>query len=172
MLGVIGDIVQDVVVWQLEKIRPATDTKAEITVTRGGSAANVAAFAAPRHPTRFIGCVGDDLGGLMLTQELTQRGVDVRLQTRGGTLPAPPSHPWRPQQARTGLPPLRSLTGAMTPGSPSRPNSVRSAAARDLLGDVHEAVGTTLGIHHQVTDHRVVARLGEDHLHEAALGGQ
>lgn len=85
MLGVIGDVVQDVVVWQLEAVREATDTRSEITMTRGGSAANVAAFAAPRYPTRFIGCVGDDLGGLVLTQELTQRGVDVRLQTRGTT---------------------------------------------------------------------------------------
>jgi sugar/nucleoside kinase (ribokinase family) len=85
VLGVIGDVVQDVVVWQLEEIRPATDTKAEIVMTRGGSAANVAAFAAPRHPTRFIGCVGDDLGGLVLTQELKQRGVDLRLQVRGTT---------------------------------------------------------------------------------------
>lgn len=85
MLGVIGDVVQDVVVWQLEEIRPATDTRSEIVMTRGGSAANVAAFAAPRHPTRFIGCVGDDLGGLVLSQELTQRGVDVRLQVRGTT---------------------------------------------------------------------------------------
>lgn len=85
MLGVIGDVVQDVVVWQLEEVRRATDTKAEITMTRGGSAANVAAFAAPRHPTRFIGCVGDDLGGLVLTEELTRRGVDVRMQVRGVT---------------------------------------------------------------------------------------
>lgn len=85
MFGVIGDVVQDVVVWQLEEVRAATDTKSEITMTRGGSAANVAAFAAPRYPTRFIGCVGDDLGGLVLTQELKQRGVDVRLQTRGTT---------------------------------------------------------------------------------------
>ena len=38
--------------------------------------ANVAAFAAPRYPTRFIGCVGEDLGGLVLTQELEQRGVE------------------------------------------------------------------------------------------------
>ena len=42
MLGVIGDVVQDVVVWQLEDIQHATDTKSEITMTRGGSAANVA----------------------------------------------------------------------------------------------------------------------------------
>jgi sugar/nucleoside kinase (ribokinase family) len=85
MLGVIGDVVQDVVVWQLEDIRPATDTRSEVRMHRGGSAANVAAFAAPRYPTRFIGCVGDDLGGLVLTQDLEQRGVDVRMQVRDHT---------------------------------------------------------------------------------------
>lgn len=85
MLGVIGDVVQDVVVWQLEEIRPATDTKSEVRMQRGGSAANVAAFAAPRHPTRFIGCVGDDLGGVVLTTELEQRGVDVSMQVRDAT---------------------------------------------------------------------------------------
>ena len=80
MLGVIGDIVQDVVVWQLEPQRKATDTKSEIVMRRGGSAANVAAFAGPRYPTRFIGCVGDDLGGHVLREELDMHGVDVRLQ--------------------------------------------------------------------------------------------
>jgi len=85
MLGVIGDIVQDVIVWQLEDIRPATDTRSEVRMHRGGSAANVAAFAAPRYPTRFIGCVGDDLGGLVLTRDLEQRGVDVRMQVRDHT---------------------------------------------------------------------------------------
>ncbi len=85
MLGVIGDLVQDVVVWPLEEIRPATDTRSEVRITRGGSAANVAAFAAPRYPTRFIGCVGDDLAGQILSTELSQHGVDVRLQVRGNT---------------------------------------------------------------------------------------
>lgn len=85
MLGVIGDVVQDVVVWQLEQVRYATDTRSEIRMQRGGSAANVAAFAAPRYSTRFIGCVGDDLGGIVLTSELEQRGVDVRLQVRDTT---------------------------------------------------------------------------------------
>lgn len=80
MLGVIGDIVQDIVVWQLEPVRGATDTKAEIHVARGGSAANVAAFAGPRTPTRFIGCVGDDLAGLAVTRDLEARGVEVRNQ--------------------------------------------------------------------------------------------
>lgn len=85
MLGVIGDVVQDVVVWQLEEARHATDTRSEVTMGRGGSSANVAAFAAPRYPTRFIGCVGDDVGGAALTRELEQRGVEVRVQVRGRT---------------------------------------------------------------------------------------
>lgn len=85
MLGVIGDVVQDVVVWQLEELRHATDTKSEVRMQRGGSAANVAAFAAPRYPTRFIGCVGDDLGGVVLTAELEKRGVEVRMQVRDAT---------------------------------------------------------------------------------------
>ena len=80
MLGVIGDVVQDVVVWMQEPLRPATDTQSEITMRRGGSAANVAAFAGPRHPTRFIGRVGDDIGGYAVRRELEDRGVDVRLQ--------------------------------------------------------------------------------------------
>ncbi len=85
MLGVIGDVVQDVVVWQLEPTRQATDTKSSIVMRRGGSAANVAALAAPRYPTRFIGCVGDDLGGPVLRRDLEERGVDVRLQVRDHT---------------------------------------------------------------------------------------
>lgn len=85
MLGVIGDLVQDVVVWQLEPTRQATDTKSNIVMRRGGSAANVAAVAAPRYPTRFLGCVGDDLGGAVLRRDLEERGVDVRTQTRDQT---------------------------------------------------------------------------------------
>lgn len=85
MLAVIGDIVQDVVVWQLEEVRPATDTRSQIHIRRGGSAANVAAFAGPRTPTRYIGCVGDDLAGLALTRDLEGRGVEVRNQVRGTT---------------------------------------------------------------------------------------
>src|SRR5699024_11972136 len=76
MLGVIGDVVQDIVVWTEEEVRHATDTKSQIRMTRGGSAANVAAFAGRRHPTRFIGCVGNDLGGHVVEQELESHGVD------------------------------------------------------------------------------------------------
>lgn len=84
MLGVIGDVVQDVVVRQLEPTREATDTASQIVTTRGGSAANVAAFAAPRYPTRFIGAVGADLTGQVLLAELAARGVDNRVQVVDG----------------------------------------------------------------------------------------
>jgi sugar/nucleoside kinase (ribokinase family) len=80
VLGVIGDVVQDVVVRQLEPTREATDTASEIVTTRGGSAANVAAFAAPRYPTRFIGAVGADLTGQVLLADLAARGVEHRVQ--------------------------------------------------------------------------------------------
>lgn len=79
-----GDIVQDVVVWQHEPLRAATDTKSQVVMRRGGSAANVAAFAGPRYPTRFMGRVGDDMGGRALRDELAGHDVDVRLQVSGG----------------------------------------------------------------------------------------
>ena len=85
MLAVAGDLVQDVVVWQLEPVRRGSDTRSRVFIQRGGSAANVAAFAGALHPTRFIGCVGPDLGGHVLQQELRSHGVDVRLQWRDVT---------------------------------------------------------------------------------------
>lgn len=85
MLAVIGDVVQDVVVRLRERIRYASDTACDIVIQRGGSAANVAAFAAPRVPTRFIGCVGDDLAGPALIRELEGHGVEVLAQVRGST---------------------------------------------------------------------------------------
>lgn len=85
MLGVMGDVVQDIVIWLQEELRPATDTNSEITMRRGGSAANVAAFAGSRYPTRFIGCVGEDLGGIVVTKELESHGVDVRMQVADKT---------------------------------------------------------------------------------------
>ena len=85
VFAVAGDLVQDVVVWQLEPVRRGSDTRSRISIQRGGSAANVAAFAGPLHPTRFIGCAGPDLGGHVLHQELQSHGVDVRLQWRDVT---------------------------------------------------------------------------------------
>ena len=85
MLVTVGDLVEDVVVWSAAPPRHATDNHAVIHRTRGGSAANVAAFASALVPARFIGCVGTALAGDMLSAELADHGVDVRLQRRGRT---------------------------------------------------------------------------------------
>jgi sugar/nucleoside kinase (ribokinase family) len=86
VLGVVGDLVEDVVVWFTGELRHATDNPARITRCRGGSAANVAAMAAMlTTPTRFIGRVGNDATGTALVKELAALGVDVRIQRGGHT---------------------------------------------------------------------------------------
>lgn len=85
VLVAVGDLVEDVVVWPDAPTRYATDNPCVVRRSRGGSAANVAAFASALMPARFIGCVGDDPVGEMLTSELTGHGVDVRVQRRGRT---------------------------------------------------------------------------------------
>jgi sugar/nucleoside kinase (ribokinase family) len=81
----VGDLVEDVVVWPAAPARYATDNPSVVHRTRGGSAANVAAFASASVPARFIGCVGDDPVADMLSAELAGHGVDVRVQRRGRT---------------------------------------------------------------------------------------
>ena len=63
MLVVIGDLVADLIVLGGATLERGTDNPAEVRLTRGGSAANVAVAAAARHPVRFIGRVGDDTLG-------------------------------------------------------------------------------------------------------------
>lgn len=85
VLVAVGDLVEDVVVWQAGPVQFATDNPSVIHRARGGSAANVAAFASALVPARFIGCVGDDPVADTLTADLAGRGVDVRVQRRGRT---------------------------------------------------------------------------------------
>lgn len=85
MLGILGDLVEDIVVWTQREVQTATDNPATIFRTRGGSAANVAALAAPLYPTRFIGSVGTDRLGDVLTEELQSHGVAVCVQRQGST---------------------------------------------------------------------------------------
>ncbi|HET9093602.1 MAG TPA: PfkB family carbohydrate kinase [Solirubrobacteraceae bacterium] len=82
----VGDLVEDIVVWFDGALRPADDNPARIVRTRGGSAANVAAFAARLGtPARFIGRVGADPLGAQLVATLDSAGVDVRVQRQGVT---------------------------------------------------------------------------------------
>ncbi|WP_194395511.1 carbohydrate kinase family protein [Microbacterium atlanticum] len=85
MLVVIGDLVADLIVLGGAELERGTDNPAEVRLTRGGSAANVAAAAAGRHPTRFIGRVGDDALARALVGELQSAGVEVRVQRAGRT---------------------------------------------------------------------------------------
>ncbi|MEV0536628.1 PfkB family carbohydrate kinase [Kitasatospora sp. NPDC050463] len=85
MLGVLGDLVEDVVVWVDGPLRHGTDSTARVFRRRGGSAANVAGFAAGQWPARFIGCVGDDPAGDGVVAELAGHGVDVRVVRKGQT---------------------------------------------------------------------------------------
>lgn len=85
VLVAVGDLVEDVVVWPNAPTRYATDNPSVVHRSRGGSAANVAVFARPLLPTRFIGSVGDDPAADILTSELAGHGVDVRVQRGGRT---------------------------------------------------------------------------------------
>jgi sugar/nucleoside kinase (ribokinase family) len=86
VLCAVGDLVEDVVVWLSDVPRRGTDTPARIFHRRGGSAANVAAFAAGIAGTsRFIGRLGDDVLGDRLVSELLAAGVDARVQRAGRT---------------------------------------------------------------------------------------
>jgi len=84
LLTVIGDLVEDIVVWT-ESMRRGTDNPASVHRSRGGSAANVAAVAAGLVPTRFVGRVGGDDAGRRLVAELRACGVDAVVQTGGTT---------------------------------------------------------------------------------------
>lgn len=84
MLCAVGDLIEDVVVQLHGGIRPDTDTPATIVRRRGGSAANVAYFAAKLDGrSRFVGCVGTDALGDSLVEQLRVHGVDVRGERKG-----------------------------------------------------------------------------------------
>lgn len=72
-------------VWTAGAVARGTDNASVIQRCRGGSGANVAAFAAQQCRTRFLGRVGDDALGRRLVDELTGLGVDVRVQRGGRT---------------------------------------------------------------------------------------
>jgi sugar/nucleoside kinase (ribokinase family) len=89
VIGVLGDLVEDIAVRLHSAVNVASDTGADIRRRRGGSAANTAvAVARLGRPARFIGQVGDDPVGVMLTDVLTHAGVEavVRRGGRSGTI--------------------------------------------------------------------------------------
>jgi len=86
VLVCIGDLIQDVIVWPSGPLAHGTDNPATITRVRGGSAANVSALAASTGAaSRFIGRLGDDELGRHLERQMTDAGVEVRVQREGRT---------------------------------------------------------------------------------------
>ncbi|MFM8713796.1 MAG: carbohydrate kinase family protein, partial [Actinomycetota bacterium] len=78
MLCAVGDLIEDIVVQLHDHVQRDTDTAATIVRRRGGSAANVAYFAAKLSgASRFVGCIGSDSLGDSLIGQLTRHGVDV-----------------------------------------------------------------------------------------------
>jgi sugar/nucleoside kinase (ribokinase family) len=85
MIGVVGDLVEDIAVRLRSVVNLASDTTAVIRRRRGGSGANTAvAVARLGRRSRFIGQVGDDPVGTMLTDALTVEGVEAVVR-RGGS---------------------------------------------------------------------------------------
>ncbi|MFT3852508.1 MAG: PfkB family carbohydrate kinase [Ilumatobacteraceae bacterium] len=83
---VVGDLVEDVVVWLTGPVTVGTDNPAAVRRSPGGSAANVAAAVARAGGrARFVGRVGDDGSGDVLAAQLGAAGVDVRVQRGGRT---------------------------------------------------------------------------------------
>ena len=95
MLCVIGDLVEDVVVWLPTALSYGTDTPSKIVRTRGGSASNVAVFAATARTaskvsnsefrSRLIAQVGNDLLGDQLVVALEASGVEPCVVRSGRT---------------------------------------------------------------------------------------
>ena len=92
MLCVIGDLVEDVVVWLPTALSYGTDTPSRIVRTRGGSASNVAVFAATvnsdsetRFRSRLIAQVGNDALGDQLVASLEASSVEPCVVRSGRT---------------------------------------------------------------------------------------
>jgi sugar/nucleoside kinase (ribokinase family) len=86
MLAALGDLLEDVIVRLAGPINVASDTHAQISRRRGGSAANVAAQAAILGcRSRLLGQVGADAIGTALIADLADDGVDTSMVRRGGS---------------------------------------------------------------------------------------
>jgi sugar/nucleoside kinase (ribokinase family) len=92
VLCVIGDLVEDVVVWLPTALSYGTDTPSKIVRTRGGSASNVAVFAAAinanntaRYRSRLIAQVGNDSLGDRLVATLESSKVEPCVVRSGRT---------------------------------------------------------------------------------------
>lgn len=86
IVGVLGDLVDDIVVRFTGSLQIAADTESTIVSRQGGSGANVAvAIARIGGSARFLGQVGDDRRGRDLVAQLQEVGVDPQVRFGGTT---------------------------------------------------------------------------------------
>ena len=86
MLLTVGDLLEEILIQLRTPPRRGVDSTVRSARVRGGSAANVAAIDAEGGGSpRFVGQVGDDALGHVLTDELRSRGVEVHASRLGGT---------------------------------------------------------------------------------------
>lgn len=85
VVAVVGDLLEDVVVWMSDRPHYGSDTPSRIFRSRGGSAANVAVALSSQVKSRFIGRVGADATGDALIEKLVEQNVEVQVQRGGRT---------------------------------------------------------------------------------------
>lgn len=179
MLVCIGDVVEDVVVWTEGPLRHGTDNPGRVVRTRGGSAANVAVFAAATGArSRFVGRVGDDALGAVLTAGLEAAGVEVAVQRAGRTgsivvLVDPAGErtmvPDRGAAAELADPPPSWVDGAAVVHAPAYALATPGpAAAVATLFAAARAGGALTSV--DVSSVDLVTRLGADALRAAIAG--
>jgi sugar/nucleoside kinase (ribokinase family) len=79
----VGDLNADIVIVAPSGVQRGSDSPGHVALSAGGSAANVAAWAARAGASsRFVGAVGDDDLGRFLVERLADDGVDVRAIVR------------------------------------------------------------------------------------------
>lgn len=77
----VGDIMVDVVVALRNEMARGSDSPAEINTSIGGTAVNVACWAAYcGAPVKLVGCVGDDGWDDLIAQHLSEFGVAAQLR--------------------------------------------------------------------------------------------
>lgn len=77
----IGDVMLDVVVQPTAPLASTSDTPANVKLSRGGSAANIAvAMAMANCQVRYLGAVGDDTAGRLFINEMERVNAQTHLQ--------------------------------------------------------------------------------------------
>ncbi|WP_040492640.1 carbohydrate kinase family protein [Ilumatobacter nonamiensis] len=114
----VGDLNADITVAAPSGIADGSDTAGTVAMSGGGSAANVAAWAAEcGSPSRFVGVVGADALGDFLADELAGHGVDVRAIRRDDA-------PSRAIAAIVGSDGNRSMVSSLDPATVLAPSDV------------------------------------------------